>query len=434
MFVRGQFARALLRALVVICSFLSGGGTLAAQTTDHSQHQHPSGSVIDLPHGREGSGTSWLPDASPMYAIHREHGDWELMTHGNVFLQYLNEGSDRGKDQFGSINWVMGMASRKLGAARLGLRAMLSLEPLTINGCGYPNLLASGEVCDGHAIVDTQHPHDLFMEVAALYDRSLAPAVGLQVYGGLAGEPALGPVAFPHRTSALANPIAPLSHHWLDATHIAFGVVTAGVYGRKWKVEGSVFNGREPDDDRYDFDFAALDSYSGRVWYLPNENLALQVSAGHLAEAELDAESGARTDVNRVTASATYHRPLRGGSSIWASTLAWGRNAEESDATSFVLAETNVTFDEQDSWYGRLEIGRKSAHDLDVDRPDQLFTVSKLQAGYTRHLDAFHGLQPGMGATVSLSLVPSALDTVYGNRSTFGFGVYLTLRPARMTQ
>jgi len=450
MSVRSVFARAL-RALVLVSVVVVASGRLAAQTPDHGQHHPPApppqqpvdhrqhqqpatGSIIDLPHSREGSGTSWLPDFSPMYAIHGQYREWQLMGHGNAFVQYLNEGSDRGDDQFGSVNWGMGMATRSFGDARLGLRGMLSLEPFTINGCGYPNLLASGEVCDGHAIVDRQHPHDLFMEMAVQYDRPLSETVGLQLYGGLAGEPALGPVAFPHRISAMPNPIAPLSHHWLDASHITFGVFTGGVYGRQWKVEGSVFNGREPDDERYDFDFGALDSFSGRVWYLPNEHVALQVSAGHLAEAEAEIESGTRVDVDRVTASATYHRPLRDGSSLWAATLAWGRNTEEDVATNFVLAETNVTFDEQDSWYGRFEVGRKTAHDLDIHgvAEDMTYTLSKVQAGYTRYLESWNGWKPGVGATMSMSLVPSALDTVYGNRASFGIGLYVTLRPAAL--
>lgn len=420
------------RAIVVACSLFVPTAEVAAQTVDHSQHQHPPAGSADQPHAREGSGTSWLPEAFPMYAVHGRYGEWELMGHGNAFLQYLDEGSDRGDDQFGSINWVMGMASRPWGEGRLMLRGMMSLEPFTINGCGYPNLLASGEVCDGQAIVDRQHPHDLFMELAAQYGLPLTSTLSLQLYGGLAGEPALGPVAFPHRVSATPNPVAPLSHHWLDATHITYGVFTGGVYGRQWKMEGSVFNGREPDDERYDFDFGQFDSFSGRLWYLPTDQIALQISAGHLAEAEADAEGGPRVDVDRVTASATYHRPFRGGSSIWASTIAWGRNAEEAQSTNFVLAETNVTFDEQDAWYGRLEIGGKSAHDLDIHDVDDVFTVSKLQAGYTRYFETWQGLKPGVGGTLSMSLVPSALDAVYGSRASFGFGLYVTLRPATM--
>jgi hypothetical protein len=153
------------------------------------------------------------------------------------------------------------MADRKAGSGHFGLRGMISLEPFTIAGCGYPNLLASGEVCEGEAIHDRQHPHDLFMELAATYDRPLGGDAHLQLYGGPFGEPALGPVAFPHRISAMPNPVAPITHHWLDATHITYGVVTGGVYGKRWKAEASVFNGREPDETRTNFDFAAMDSY-----------------------------------------------------------------------------------------------------------------------------------------------------------------------------
>jgi hypothetical protein len=406
-----------------------------AQVVDHSQHQPPpaAATVVDLPHQREGSGTSWLPDESPMYAVHGEYNGWELMAHGSLFLQYLHETGDRGDEQLGSVNWAMGMARRPIGDGRLALRAMLSLEPLTIGGCGYPDLLASGELCDGAPIVDRQHPHDLFMELGAQYDRPLTPTLGLQLYGSLAGEPALGPVAFPHRISAMPNPLAPLSHHWLDATHIAYGVATGGVYTHHWKIEGSIFNGREPDDERYDFDFGALDSFSGRIWFMPTARWALQLSAGHLAEAEEAHETDTRVDVDRVTASATYHHPFRGGASIWASTVGWGRNTEEGESTNFFIAETNLTFDEQDTYFGRLEVGGKSAHDLDVHDVDDVFTVAKLQAGYVRYFEPWGSLKPGIGGSLAMSLVPTALDAVYGQRATFGFGVFLTLRPASMS-
>ena len=409
-----------------------------AQGVDHSQHQPAppqpvDTSVIDLPHQREGSGTSWLPDATPMYAVHADYGEWQLMGHGTAFLQYLRESGDRGEEQFGSINWVMGMARRPLGEGRLSLRAMLSLEPWTIGGCGYPDLLASGELCEGAPIVDAQHPHDFIMELGAQYDRALTPTLGLQLYGSVAGEPALGPVAFPHRISAMPNPLAPLSHHWLDATHIAYGVATGGLYTKQWKIEGSLFNGREPDDERHDFDFGAFDSFSARGWFMPTDRIALQLSAGHLTEAEAAHEGGPRVDVDRITASATYHQPFRDGSSVWASTVGWGRNTEEGETTNFVLFETNVTFDEQDTYFGRLEIGGKSAHDLDIHDTDGIFTVGKLQGGYVRYFEPRGSLAPGVGGTLSMSLVPTALEAVYGQRATFGFGVFVTLRPAAMS-
>jgi len=392
------------------------------------QHMHDMGSMAMRP-ARDGSGTSWLPDDTPMYAVHRQAGDWTLMAHANAFVQYLHDSGDRGSAQVGSINWFMGMADRAIGTGHLGVRGMVSLEPWTIRGCGYPDLLASGELCGGAVIHDRQHPHDLVMELAATYDRPLAGDVRLQLYGGPAGEPALGPTAFSHRLSAMPNAIAPITHHWLDSTHITYGVITGGVYGTRWKAETSLFNGREPDEARTNFDVAPLDSWSGRAWWLPTRQWALQVSAGHLTEAEASDAGGARTDVVRATASATYHRLLR-PKTIWASTVAWGRNDEAGhDATNAALAETNLTLDDRHSWFGRFELSQKAAHDLDVDATG-VFTVAKLAAGYTRYFAAPHGLAPGVGAGLSLGFVPEALVPQYGRRVNPGIALFVTIRPA----
>jgi hypothetical protein len=306
---------------------------------------------------------------------------------------------------------------------------MMSFELWTIGGCGYPDLLATGEICDDEAIHDRQHPHDLFMEIAAQYDRHLAKGVWLQLYGGPVGEPALGPVAFVHRVSGLSNAIAPITHHWFDSTHITYGVVTAGLYGRRWKIEGSVFNGREPDEQRTDFDFAAMDAWSGRIWFLPTSRWSLQFSAGQLTEAEPGHEGEPATDIDRLTASATYHRPTL-ENAMWATTVGWGRNAERGgDATNALLVETSVTIRNRHAWYGRFEWSEKSGHDLAV--PDHaIFDISKLQGGYTRYLTAWRGLTPGVGGALSAGIVPSTLRPVYGSRFNPGFSVYLTVRPA----
>jgi YHS domain-containing protein len=401
------------------------------------QHQHDPGAPDqergehDMQMARDGSGTSWLPDTTPMYAIHWQRGAWQFMAHENAFLQFLDDSGIRGQDQFGSINWIMGMAQRNAGPGRLQLRGMFSAEPWTIRGCGYPDLLASGERCKGEQIHDQQHPHDVAMEISAEYNAPLRGPVRWQVYAAPAGEPALGPVAFPHRVSAMPNPLAPVSHHWLDATHITFGVVTGGLYGSRWKAEGSVFNGREPDEKRTNFDFGPLDSASGRVWFLPTPKWALQVSVGRLTEAEPSENGGPGINDTRATASATYHSAFR-EKSIWATTMAWGRNAEPDHASNAVLLETNLTFDDRDTWFGRFEVVGKSAHDLAVGESPDSFTVAKLQGGCTRYLTAWNGLQPGLGASVSAGVVPERLQPVYGNRVNVGFGVFLTLRPTAM--
>lgn len=248
-----RLAKAALLAWVAALVASPASPQVAPQPPE--QHEHPATSTQepaerDLQMMREGSGTGWLPDSTPMYSIHRQRDAWQLMAHGNGFIQFLSESGARGDDQFGSINWIMGMARREVGAGRLTLRGMFSAEPWTIRGCGYPVILASGEQCAGEQIHDRQHPHDLMMEIAAAYDAPLSGSIRWQLYAGPVGEPALGPVAYPHRISAIANPIAPMAHHWLDSTHITFGVVTAGISSERWKAEASVFNGREPDEER----------------------------------------------------------------------------------------------------------------------------------------------------------------------------------------
>ncbi len=412
-------------------------GMVSDTTEERSAMMHAMTGPLGISMAREGSGTSWLPDETPMHALHATAGPWLLMAHGNIFLQYLKEGSDRGSDQFGSINWIMGMARRPLAGGQLTLRAMLSAEASTVGKCGYPDLLATGEFCHGQPLHDRQHPHDLFMELSAGYERAITSGLALQLYGGPVGEPALGPTAFPHRLSALPNPIAPISHHWLDATHISFGVVTAGLYGRRWKLEGSVFNGREPDEDRYDLDFDKLDSYSGRIWFLPSDRWSLQASAGRLVDAEAPRDGGEPESITRATASATYHRPL-GPTSIWASTLAWGSNIEKDHTTHAVLAESNLSLGERDVFFARGEVNGKTGRDLALPEgagaalQEKIFTIGKIALGYDRQIGEVAGLLPGIGVAGSFSIVPRSLEPFYGTTTAPGLAVFFTLRPKPM--
>ena len=401
---------------------------------DQAGMSMPAGQTMAMPanplgidHTRDGSGTSWLPDASPMQGPMKQTGDWLLMLHGSAFLQFIDTAGDRGDHEVGSVNWFMGMAQRPLRGGQLLLRGMFSLEPLTVGKCGYPDLLQSGELCNGAQLHDQQHPHDLSMELAADYRHAITDAVAFEIYGGPVGEPALGPTAFPHRFSAMGGPIAPISHHWLDSSHVSFGVVTGGIYGRRWKAETSVFNGREPDDNRYDFDFGRLDSYSGRFWLLPTPAWAIQVSAGHLAQAEAS-PSGSRVDVDRVTASATYQRLVN--SRLWATTIAWGQNREAGHATDALLVETSADVSRNNTVFARGEVVGKTPADLALPlTTDDSFAVTKVEVGYTRWIGEGHGVRAGLGGSVGLSVVPATLASFYGRRLGEEFSVFLALRP-----
>jgi hypothetical protein len=303
---------------------------------------------------------------------------------------------------------------------------MLSLEPWTIPGCGYPDLLASGELCDGDGLHDRQHPHDLFMEVAAEYEHPLGTDTNLawHVYGGPAGEPALGPPAFPHRASAAGNPVAPISHHWLDVTHISFGVVTAGLSGRRWRAEASAFNGREPDESRGGFDFGPLDSFSGRLTFRPRERVALQVSAGRIESAEQDFAGGARYDITRATASAIYT------DGRVAATLAWGTNVERGQQTHAGLAEATIGLTGGHSLFGRAELNSKPSHTLHIhEQPGAILTVGKLQGGYAHYARMTKALQMGLGGSLSAGLVPRSIQPNYDGVG-IGVGVFAVIRPS----
>lgn len=435
----------LLRIFLTLALFLAVIAPAAAQEVDHSQHQHStSAAATELFPAREAAGTAWVPDDTPMYAAHRTAGQWELMLHGAAFGQVLYEPGDRHRtgglanEQASVVNWLMAMGRRRAGAGRVGLRAMISAEPWTVRDCGFINFLASGETCEGDSIHDRQHPHDLFMELAADYDRPVRGSLRWQIYGGLAGEPALGPTGFPHRVSAMFNPVAPITHHWLDSSHITFGLITSGLYDRRWKAEMSVFNGREPDEHRADLDLGALTSLSGRITFMPTSRWAVQVSAGHLNDAEAQFPPQPRTDVDRVTASATYDRvtPTR----TWSTTVAYGANAgpevipgEVVDlVTHALMVESSLSIRERDAWFGRVEVVGKPGEDLHVhEAPAHVFTVGKIQAGYVRTLAARKGAVFGIGGTASVSIVPAALASRYAGRVSPGAGVFVSLRPSR---
>ena len=418
--------RRLLLALIAC-----GTGLLQAQM--HMQHSmNMDERPLGIPESRMGSGTSWLPDASPMHAAEIMLGEWTLMLHGKGFLQYDRQQGSRGGDQIGVTNWGMAAVSRALGAGRLELRGMLSAEPWTIGARGYPLLLQSGESYGGAPLHDRQHPHDLFMELAALYERPVARNLALSFYIAAVGEPAVGPVAFPHRPSAADDPLAPISHHWQDGTHITFGVVTAGVFTRGVKLEGSWFNGREPDEQRTGFDYSGrkLDSYSVRMTANPGPRWSVSAWYAYLKSPELLHPD---ESLHRYGAAALTTQPF-GRRGRWASALIWGANDQISagQPSHSVVLESSLDLDGTNAVFGRLEYVGKSAQELVV--PSVLsaveYDVGALALGYRRTVGTFAGLAAGAGARGSLNFVPASLQPEYGSRTPVGLVVYLELRPA----
>lgn len=423
---------ALPRSLLAI-ALVASAFPLAAQ--DHSQHHghagHTAGAAEashaghgmtaggggqlgDYPMSRDASGTSWQPDATPMDGIHFSRGGWSGMLHGYVVTASGDSDGPRGGRDTYTESMFMAMAQRPLGEGKLGLRAMVSLDPWTMDKDGYRLLLQTGETADGHEhLIDRQHPHDAFMELAATWSHPVGTASSVFVYAGLPGEPALGPPAFMHRMSGIDNPEAPLGHHWLDATHITFGVVTAGWTRRGLKLEASAFNGREPDQHRKDIELRALDSWSARASWNPNPHWAMQLSHGRLDSPEQLAPEVA---VTRTTASVMHQRPLASGRAQWQATLAWGRNRkQDAGAADAWLLESALRWDDRWTVYGRAERDEK---DELFEHHDPLhgipFAVAKVTVGGVYDFPRIGHSRFGIGAQVSRHQVPAAMEPAYG--------------------
>lgn len=357
---------------------------------------------------REGSGTSWLPESSPLYGQMGTRGDWQLMQMGLLVGAYTDAGGKRGESQAYSVSQYMLMGQKRDGSGRvLGLRGMLSLDALTNGKKGYPNLFQTGETAQGQPLKDRQHPHDLIMELAASYSAPLGGTAHGFLYLAPAGEPALGPSAFQHRPSSWDNPIAPISHHWLDGSHITYGVATVGVtVADKWKLEGSLFNGREPNENRYNLDPIRLNSYSGRVSVNPSKDLSVQASYGFMKSPEA-LEPG--VNIHRLTISAMHNKAFENGDNL-ASMLALGQNRKRGQTTTALLAELAYTHGRQ-AYFARLDSTQK---DELVGVPTGGYRVQKLSLGGVHNVRQDEKGEQGIGGSLDFYAYPAALRPYYG--------------------
>ncbi|MGN6593743.1 MAG: hypothetical protein ACTHJX_12675 [Terriglobales bacterium] len=379
-----------------------------------------------------GSGTSMEPDSTPAPMWMVMKGKWMFMFHGVVFVNALQQSGPRGADKFFSTNWFMPMAMRRWGPGQLTLRAMLSLEPATVTHRFYPELFQQGETAFGQPIVDGQHPHDFFMELAALYDLRLGDQTLLSFYAAPVGDPAMGPTAYPHRASAAEDPMAALGHHLEDSTHISDDVVTVGLTHRFARLEFSGFHGREPDEFRWDTDQGRIDSWSWRATVNPTANWSAQVSHAQMHSPEVLHPA---VNLGRTTASLMYNRPLPGGN--WASTLLWGRNHDsEGLIWNGYLAESTLRFADHNAVWGRIENVDRTSELLFRDTPEppgfQESIIGRVQAytlGYDREFSFLPHLSTAFGGQFTFATTPDRLRPLYGSHPV-GAVVFLRLRSA----
>ncbi len=377
------------------------------------------------------SGTSANPASAVMKMFSWRTGGWNFMFHGEGFISDVQQTGPRGGDKFLSTNWFMGMAEHDIGRGAFTIRAMLSAEPATVTGRYYPELFQTGETAFGKALVDGQHPHDLFMELSVAYARTLGEKTNVEIYFAPVGDPALGPVAFPHRVSAAELPQAPLGHHLQDSTHIANEVLTAALRRPHWGAEVSGFHGAEPNENRWNIDAGGLDSWSARLTWTPTPNWSAQISAGHLHHPEA-LEPG---DQFRSTASVTYNRPFVQGD--WATSVIWGRDHETDTKRniSSYLVESVVRFREKNYITGRAELVDRD--ELFANQPaieqhlaatvGTVFRIGAYTAGYTRDVHIVPYVITGIGGNFTFYNVPIAIQPFYGEHPA-AFYMFLRFR------
>ena len=432
--------RSILFVLIslLLCQALSAAqATSGVSITPAQQHEHENmsmpgmdmeqqmSSVSSLPSPHEGSGTSWQPASVSGHSwMWNRHG-WDFMAHGSIFADYNQQGGPRGAGKAESVNWGMLMQQHKLGSGMILFREMFSAESLTSPHPGFPELFQTGETYHGAPLVDHQHPHNVFAELAALYTVPLSEKVQWELYGGPAAELALGPVTYIHRASAAELPLAPLSHHLQDSTHTSFGVITTGLIIDWLKLEVSAFNGHEPNEKRWSIQMGALNSWSARASIAPSRNWTAQYSIGRVDRPEALEEISQW----RQTASVEYSRPMKSGT--WVSTAIWGRahKIETGNALNSYLLESTVNFQQRNYAFTRLELV-----DKDELFPSVLTHAAYRIGGYTfggvRDLIQNRAWQLGLGADLTVYSKPAALDASYGNHPV-SFQIFLRVRPGK---
>jgi hypothetical protein len=355
-------------------------------------------------------------------------GGWHFMQDGSLYLMFNHQGSERGDDEFKAPNWWMGMASHRAGPGELTLTGMLSLDPATVGTAGYSEIFQVGETLDGKPLIDRQHPHDFWMQLSAAWRTTVTEKTGITLAGAVSGEPALGPVAFMHRASAAGGLLAPLGHHTFDSTHVSFGVATAGIDHGPIAVEASVFNGREPDQRRWNFDFGPMDSVSGRVWYRPSRAWEFQVSSGRLVEPEQLAHG----NVVRTTASGAY--TTGDEAHLVAVSAGFGMNAAHESTHHAGFGEVSKAWG-RTLGSARLELVQVETELLLTGEVPQTpegearrDLVGALTLGAQREFVRWKGFTASLGANGTLYHVPESLSATYGNHPA-SFQVFLQLRP-----
>lgn len=420
-------------AITLVPAALTGVANAQSTAPAGEAHQTVEPTPLGIENARDASGTAWQPDSTPMFMWHARAGNWHLALHTNSFVGYDGTTTREGTGELISMNWLMGMAKHSAGSGDVTIRGMVSADPATMPANGYPLPLQTGEAYHGEPLNDRQHPHELVMEFSLRYRMPLADTAGLDFYFAPVGEPALGPAAFPHRFTAMGDPLAPLGHHWMDSTHITFGVATVGVFTRLFKLEGSYFNGREPDEERWAIDLPRVpDSQSVRLTMNPTREVSAEVSYGRLKSPEWLEEDISQ---QRLIGSVSWIRPLADDASHFGLTgVAAQQNPSLGPTTYASLVEATALLRDTHTVFARAEALTKTGHDLGLasEMMNTVYGMGSLSAGYVYDFHELPAIVTGVGVVGAIDIIGSDLGAIYDTRTPWAGMVFVRLRPPVM--
>jgi hypothetical protein len=393
-------------------------------------HREVGPAPLDIDRARDASGTSWQPDTTPRFGWYGSAGYWRVSLHTNSFVGYAGSPSRDGTGELISMNWLQGVATHAIGSGDFIVRATLSAEPATMPESGYPLPLQTGGTLHAEPLVDRQQAHELVSELSFRFRRPVADTVGLDLYVAPVGEPALGPSSYPHRFTALGNPLAPLGHQWLDSTYTTFGVASAGVFTRTVKLEGSYFNGRQPDEEPWAIDLPRVpDAQSVRLTVNPTRELSAEVSYGHLGSPDWTLED---VSEQRVIGSVTWVTPLSLPASHFGLTAAAGQNNPSMGPTTYAsLVEATALVRDTHTVFGRAEAVTKTGRELALPAAmnEEKFGIGSLSVGYVYDFHQLPAIVAGAGIVGTVDVIGPTLGGIYDGRTPWGGMVFVRLRP-----
>ena len=360
-------------------------------------------------------------------ALNAQESNWRGSLDGRVFAQYMSSGTVRGAQGFAVSNWFAGSVARDTEAGTVSGSLMMSLEPLTVGECGYPRLITPTFLCFSRVLEDRAPAHPLIMDASVQLTQKLSNARAI-IRLGIAGEPAFGPVAYFHRSSAQYDPVAPLAHDRFNPQHTAYGLFTVGVGTDRTLWEVSAFNGTGLDDNPYDLDFGRIRSIAGRGSVTLGQATRMQASFASFQPSPGGTSHHGQSSAGRMTAySATIARaPTAPG---LAYTAGWAAHRVSGETQNAGLLEAQYSR-RRHAVFGRVEVVRRVENEILIDSLHnhttlvRRFNVGELSGGYALRLAQWRGLETSLGARASLNTIPEYIRPRYFAKTGTAFAVF----------